>query len=82
MLAPTADAARAKLARYYPHGLNAEQLHSRVVGAPDAVAAYYQDLVDAGMQYFVTQILDASDTETVELLAREVVPLVKASGRG
>jgi hypothetical protein len=33
-------------------------------------------LVDAGMEYFVVQTLDAGDTETIELLAREVIPHV------
>ena len=28
------------------------------------------------MEYFVVQTLDAADTETIELLAREVIPLV------
>jgi hypothetical protein len=38
-------------------------------------------LVDAGMEYFVVQTLDAADTETIELLAREVMPRVlPASG--
>jgi alkanesulfonate monooxygenase SsuD/methylene tetrahydromethanopterin reductase-like flavin-dependent oxidoreductase (luciferase family) len=81
MIAPTEEAARVKLARYYPNGLNEEQRFSRVVGSPESVAAYYQSLTDAGMQYFVTQVLDASDAETIELLAREVVPLVRPVGR-
>ena len=76
MLAPTEAEAAAKRDRYYPDGLNEEQQHSRVVGTPDQVAAYYQGLVDAGLQYFVVQILDASDLETVELLANELVPRV------
>jgi alkanesulfonate monooxygenase SsuD/methylene tetrahydromethanopterin reductase-like flavin-dependent oxidoreductase (luciferase family) len=76
MLAPTEAAARAKLDHYYPAGLNEEQRFSRVVGTPAQVAAYYQALVDAGMEYFVIQTLDAADTETIELLAREVIPLV------
>ncbi len=76
MLAPTEEAARAKLAHYYPEGINEEQQFSRVVGTPAQVAAYYQSLVEAGMQYFVVQTLDAADTETIELLAREVVPRV------
>ena len=79
MLAPTDAAARAKLAHYYPDGLNEEQQFSRVVGTPAQVAAYYQSLVDAGMQYFVVQTLDAADTETIELLAREVMPRVLPS---
>jgi hypothetical protein len=77
MVAPTDAAARAKLDYYYPAGLNEEQRFSRVVGTPVQVAAYYQSLVDAGMEYFVVQTLDAADTETIELLAREVIPLVQ-----
>lgn len=81
MIGPTAAAARAKLDRYYPEGLNEEQQYSRVVGTPDQVAGYYQRLVDAGIDYFVVQILDARDLETVELLAREVVPRVQPRRR-
>jgi alkanesulfonate monooxygenase SsuD/methylene tetrahydromethanopterin reductase-like flavin-dependent oxidoreductase (luciferase family) len=76
MLAPTEAEADAKRDRYYPHGLNEEQQYSRVIGTPERVAAYYQPLVDAGMDYFVVQILDATDSETIELLAREVAPQV------
>jgi alkanesulfonate monooxygenase SsuD/methylene tetrahydromethanopterin reductase-like flavin-dependent oxidoreductase (luciferase family) len=76
MLAPTDVAARAKLDHYYPAGINEEQQFSRVVGTPTHVAAYYQTLVDAGIEYFVVQTLDAADTETIELLAWEVIPLV------
>lgn len=47
-----------------------------VVGTPDQVAEHYRALVEAGVQYFVVQ-LDASDRETIELLAAEVVPLVR-----
>ena len=79
MLAPTEAEAIAKRDRYYPNGLNEEQQYSRVVGTPEQVAAYYQGLVDAGLQYFVVQILDATDLETVELLANELVPRVSAA---
>jgi alkanesulfonate monooxygenase SsuD/methylene tetrahydromethanopterin reductase-like flavin-dependent oxidoreductase (luciferase family) len=78
MIAPSEKAAQAKRDRYYPNGLNEEQQYSRVIGTPEQVAAYYQGLVDAGMQYFVVQTLDATDSETIELLAREVTPLVVA----
>lgn len=77
MLAETEAESRAKLDRYYPQGLNDEQQFSRVIGAPESVAAYYQNLVEAGMDYFVVQTLDATDTETIELLANEVIPRVK-----
>ena len=76
MLAPTESAAQAKLTHYYPEGINEEQEYSRVVGTPEQVAAYYQALVNAGMEYFVVQTLDAADIETIELLAREVIPRV------
>jgi alkanesulfonate monooxygenase SsuD/methylene tetrahydromethanopterin reductase-like flavin-dependent oxidoreductase (luciferase family) len=81
MIGPTEAAARVKLDRYYPHGLNEEQRYSRVVGSPEQVAGYYQSLVDVGMEYFVVQILDARDLETIELLAREVVPRVQPRRR-
>lgn len=77
MAAATPEAARVKLDRYYPEGINEEQRFSRVVGSPEQVAGYYQSLVDAGMQYFVVQTLDATDTETIDLLAREVIPAVE-----
>ncbi len=77
MLGPTVTAAREKLNHYYPNGLNEEQQFSRVVGDPGQVAACYQSLVDAGMRYFVVQTLDAGDTEMIELLAREVIPVVR-----
>jgi alkanesulfonate monooxygenase SsuD/methylene tetrahydromethanopterin reductase-like flavin-dependent oxidoreductase (luciferase family) len=76
MVAPTEAAARAKLDHYYPEGINEEQRFSRVVGTPAQVAAYYQSLVDAGMEYFVVQTLDAGDVETIEQLAGEVMPRV------
>ncbi len=46
-----------------------------VTGTPERVAAHYQALVDAGIQYFVVQ-LDATDEETLRLLADEVMPRV------
>jgi alkanesulfonate monooxygenase SsuD/methylene tetrahydromethanopterin reductase-like flavin-dependent oxidoreductase (luciferase family) len=77
MLAETEREALAKRDRYYPQGLTEEQQMTRIVGTPDQVAAYYQDLVDAGMQFFVCQVLDAADRETIELLAAEVMPRVR-----
>jgi len=46
-----------------------------MTGTPEQVAPYYQSLVDVGAQYFIMQV-DSSDTETMELLAREIVPRV------
>ena len=79
MLAPTEKEAIAKRERYYPDGLSEEQRYSRVIGTPEQAAAYYQGLVDAGMRYLVVQILDATDLETVELLASDLAPRVSAA---
>jgi hypothetical protein len=67
---------RAKLDHYYPEGVNEEQRYNRVATSPEGAAVHYQRLVAAGMRYFVIQTLDAADTETIELLAREVIPRV------
>lgn len=77
MLAPTERAARAKLAHYYPAGVNEEQTYSRVATTPAGAVAYYQALADAGIGYFVVQTLDAADDETIRLLATEVAPHVR-----
>lgn len=50
-----------------------------MTGTPEQVISYYQSLVDVGAQYFVIQV-DATDSETLELLAREVVPHVSMRG--
>ena len=39
--------------------------------------AYYRMLVEAGIQDFVVETLDAADGETIRLLAEKVVPEVK-----
>jgi alkanesulfonate monooxygenase SsuD/methylene tetrahydromethanopterin reductase-like flavin-dependent oxidoreductase (luciferase family) len=51
------------------------QPNAFMTGTPDRIIDYYQSLADVGTQYFIMQI-DARDTETIELLAREVIPHV------
>jgi alkanesulfonate monooxygenase SsuD/methylene tetrahydromethanopterin reductase-like flavin-dependent oxidoreductase (luciferase family) len=41
-------------------------------GTPDQTIAFYQDLVDAGFQYFIANILDG-DFETIELMGKHLV---------
>jgi alkanesulfonate monooxygenase SsuD/methylene tetrahydromethanopterin reductase-like flavin-dependent oxidoreductase (luciferase family) len=74
ILASTEEEATRKRNRFYPHGLTETQQRTRVIGTPEQVIPHYQALADAGVQHFVIQSLDASDHETFELLAREVVP--------
>ena len=51
-----------------------------VLATPERAVAYYQALADAGMQYFVVEVMDATDEETFRLLAQEVAPKVRAPG--
>jgi alkanesulfonate monooxygenase SsuD/methylene tetrahydromethanopterin reductase-like flavin-dependent oxidoreductase (luciferase family) len=81
MVAESETAAKAKLRRYYPDGLTELQLSTRIHGDPEQVATYYRALVDAGIQHFVVQSLDANDHETFRLLAEEVVPRVLSAER-
>jgi hypothetical protein len=48
-----------------------------VVGTPEQVAEYFRARADAGMQYFVFQALDGADHETLQLVAEEVMPVVR-----
>jgi alkanesulfonate monooxygenase SsuD/methylene tetrahydromethanopterin reductase-like flavin-dependent oxidoreductase (luciferase family) len=47
-----------------------------MTGTPEQLAPYYQALAAVGTQYFIIQI-DSGDTETIDLLAREIVPRVE-----
>jgi hypothetical protein len=59
-----------------------DQRATRIAGSPEQIIAYFQELADAGMQYFVVQILDAADEETIHLLAEEVMPNVRPGKNG
>lgn len=81
MLSSTEAEAIAKRDRYYPNGLTEEQKVTRIVGTPEQVIPYYQAMADAGMEYFVVQVLDAADEETFRLLASGVMPAIRP-GKG
>jgi hypothetical protein len=49
-----------------------------MAATPDEAVRYYQARVAAGIQYFVVQLMDASDVETIQLLAEKVIPRVTA----
>ncbi len=71
---------QAKLQRYFPDGM--EQRFSGpwrgfvFAGTPEQAVSYYQALAAAGIQYFIVELLDAADEETMRLLAEQVVPQV------
>lgn len=81
ILAENKAAVWAKLQHYFPEGL--EQRFSGpwsgfvFAGTPEQAIAYYQELVEAGIQYFIVETLDATDEETIRLLAEQVMPAVK-----
>ncbi len=78
IISETEAEAEAKLNSYYPEGIP-KAIRDRInptVGGVDQIIEHYQALADAGVQYFVTQIIDGDDRETIELLAKRVVPEV------
>jgi alkanesulfonate monooxygenase SsuD/methylene tetrahydromethanopterin reductase-like flavin-dependent oxidoreductase (luciferase family) len=64
---------------YFPDGRDAIWQRAVVAGTPDQVIPYYQSFADVGMQYFIAQILDARDEETMQLLAEQVAPNVQSA---
>jgi alkanesulfonate monooxygenase SsuD/methylene tetrahydromethanopterin reductase-like flavin-dependent oxidoreductase (luciferase family) len=69
---------RAKFARYAPDGLERRFAGAwsgfALAATPEQAISYYRERVAAGIQYFVIQTLDASDVETIYLLAQRVIP--------
>jgi len=80
ILAPDERSLEAKMARYFPDGV--EQRYTGtwrhfVWGAtPEQAVDHFRALRAAGVQYFIVETLDATDTETITLLAKEVAPRV------
>ena len=74
ILAPDERAVQAKIARYFPDGLDRFWGAYLVAGTPDAAARHYQPYVDAGIQFFVLQTLDPTDEETVRLTVEHLAP--------
>lgn len=75
ILAPTEAEVRDKVRAFFgdsPGGA----ARNAVAGTPEQVVAHYQARADIGFQYFVVQIYDGTDHETLRLLASEVMPHV------
>ena len=64
----------AKVARYFPNGLDPFWGQYLVAGTPDQAAAFFQGFVDAGIEYFVMQTLDPDDEESISLVISELNP--------
>jgi alkanesulfonate monooxygenase SsuD/methylene tetrahydromethanopterin reductase-like flavin-dependent oxidoreductase (luciferase family) len=77
ILAPTEAEAQAKINAMYPEGVPDTLAYLGILaGTPEQIAEHYQARADAGIEYFVVQVVDGMDRETVTLLANEVVPQV------
>jgi len=67
-----------KVSEYVPEGI--ENRFSgpwngfAVAATPPQAIAHYQALADAGIQYFVIQLPNAADQETMRLFAEQVIP--------
>lgn len=76
LLAPTQEALEAKLAKIPRTQL--EWFRSAMLaGTPADAIAYYRNLADLGMTYFIANILD-QDWESIELLGTEVMPYLSS----
>lgn len=75
--AETGREVAAKVARYFPDGLDPFWGAYLVRGTPEEVAAWYQGFADAGISYFVVQTLDPFDEETISLLGNRIAPMVR-----
>ena len=74
ILAPDDAAVSAKVARYFPDGLDAFWGKYLVAGTPADVAPHFQSFVDAGIDYFVVQSLDPDDEESIALVMSDLAP--------
>jgi alkanesulfonate monooxygenase SsuD/methylene tetrahydromethanopterin reductase-like flavin-dependent oxidoreductase (luciferase family) len=79
ILAPDERAVQAKVARYFPDGLDQFWGAYLVAGTPDDVVRHYQPFVDAGIQYFIVQTLDPTDEETICLVAEQMLPQMRSA---
>lgn len=76
ILAGDEDAATAKMRRYFPNGLDSFWGASLVWGTPESAARHFHGFVEAGIRYFVVQVVDPEDEETVRLFAEIVAPMI------
>jgi alkanesulfonate monooxygenase SsuD/methylene tetrahydromethanopterin reductase-like flavin-dependent oxidoreductase (luciferase family) len=81
ILAENDERLRAKVARFFPEGI--EQRFAgpwrgfAVPATVEEAIASDRALIAAGIQYFVVNTLDAADEETIRLLAEQVMPAVQ-----
>ncbi len=79
VIAPTHEAAQAKVQAMRERGIPEERLASVIAGDPDTVAQRAQAMADVGIEGFTISMPDAHDPETIELAGRALGPVFAAS---
>jgi len=77
VVAPDRAALDRKVAKYFPNGVEGFWGSGLVAQTVDGAIDYYQQFIDAGIEYFVFQSLDIFDRETLELVKHEVEPVLR-----
>jgi hypothetical protein len=77
ILAPDERRLAAKMRHYFPEGVERRytgEWNGWAAGyTPAQAVSHFQTLADAGIQYFIVQLLDPADQETIHLLAEQVL---------
>jgi len=47
----------------------------------DRAIAHFRALIEAGIQYFIVETMDAMDHDTIRLLATDVIPAIRMAAR-
>jgi len=77
VVAPDQAALDRKIAKYFPNGVEGFWGSGLVAKTVEGAIDYYQEFIDAGIDYFVFQSLDIFDRETLELVKQEVEPVLQ-----
>ena len=78
-VAPTHEAAQAKLQPLRERGVPEERLASVIVGDPDTVGERAQAMADVGIEGMTISLPDVHDLESIELAGRALGPVFAAS---
>jgi F420-dependent oxidoreductase-like protein len=78
-IAPTHEAAQAKLQPLRERGVPEERLAGMIVGDPDTVGERAQALADVGIEGMTISLPDVHDLEAVELAGRTLGPVFAAA---
>jgi F420-dependent oxidoreductase-like protein len=79
-IAPTHEAAQAKLAALREQGVPQQRLDSMTIGDPDTIGEAAQALADVGVEGMTISLPDVQDLETIELAGQTIGAVFPAKG--